>query len=171
VEIKTSVAASSFERSVQLASIDVKICRVGDESFRRMVPEEHVGQLQHQMLVLKINHVMYVSASETGIAFIVLAYCNSRVLRICESVLDQTLKDCVECAHEQDPVIPDIQDAELRKAIGNRLKFWMLVSGYVLENGPFYPQVKLFRHGVQSLYSKTRGWVDGSAQAPTILRC
>jgi hypothetical protein len=54
VEIKTSVAASSLERSVQLASIDVKACQVGDEFFRRLVPEEHVGQLLHQMLVLKI---------------------------------------------------------------------------------------------------------------------
>jgi hypothetical protein len=58
VEIKTSVTASSLERSVKLASIDVKVCRVGDEYFRRLVPEEHVGQLLHQMMVLKINHVM-----------------------------------------------------------------------------------------------------------------
>jgi hypothetical protein len=74
VEINTSVAASSLERSVQLATIDVKVCRVGDESFRRLVPEKHVGQLLHQIMVLKINHVLYVSASETGITFIVLAY-------------------------------------------------------------------------------------------------
>jgi hypothetical protein len=85
--------------------------------------------------------------------------------------LDQTLKNCVEWTHEQDPVIPDIQDAELKKEIGNRLKFWRLVNGYVLENGPFYPPVKLFRHGVQSLYSKTKGGVDGSAEARAILRC
>jgi hypothetical protein len=121
------------------------------------------------MLVLKINHVMYVSASETGITFIVLAYCNSRVLIICESVLDQTLKDCVEWAYEQDPVIPDIQYAEFRKAIGNSLKFWRLVNGYVLEHSP--PPVKLFRHGVQSLYSKTKGGVDRIAQARAIIRC
>jgi hypothetical protein len=114
---------------------------------------------------------MYVSASQTGITFILLAYCNSRVLSICESVLDQTLKAFVEWAHEQDSVIPDIQDAVLKKAIGNRLKFWSLVNCYVLENGPFYPPVKLFRHCVQLLYSKTKGGVDGSAQARAILRC
>jgi hypothetical protein len=114
---------------------------------------------------------MYVSASETGIPFNLLAYCNSRVLSICESVLDQTLKDYVEWAHEQDPVIPDIQNADLRKAIGNRLTFWRLLNCYVLENGPFYPPVKLFQYGVQSLYSKTKGGVDGSAQARAILRC
>ena len=101
-----------------MKSVDVKVCRVQDELFRSIVPEEHIGQLLRQMMVLEINHVMYFSASETGLIFILFAYCRSRVLSVRESVLDKTLKDCVAWADKKYPVIPDIQDAELRKAIG-----------------------------------------------------
>jgi hypothetical protein len=96
VEIKTRVAASSLEPSVKLTSIDLKRCRFGDEFFRRLVPEKHVGQLLHQKLVLKINHFMYASASKTVITFIVLAYCSSRVLNVCEMFSGRVEKGRVE---------------------------------------------------------------------------
>ena len=170
VEIKTSVATSSLERSIQLASVDVKVCRVGDITFRTLFPEAHIGQILHQMLVLRINHVMYVAAAETGITFIVIAYCDVHILSVCELALEQAAEDCVAWAQEESMSMPSIQDAELSKVIYSRLPFWRLVNSYVLENSAFYPPVKLFRHGVQTLYSKTKGGVDGSAQARAILR-
>jgi hypothetical protein len=47
VEIKTNVATSSLERSIELSSVDVKVCRVGDVTFRALLPEAHVGQVLH----------------------------------------------------------------------------------------------------------------------------
>jgi hypothetical protein len=55
-------------------------------------------------------------------------------------------------------------DPELRKIAESRICFWRLVNEHVRDSGAFYSPVKLFRHGMQSLYSKTKGGVDGSAQ-------
>jgi hypothetical protein len=170
VEIKTRVASPCLERSIQLASLDVTVCRVGDSTFQNLIPEAHFGPLLHQMLVLRVNHVMYVSAAETGITFIVVAYCDLSILSFCEYALEQAVGDCVLWAHAKYLSMPVIEDAELRKLIDRRLPFWSLVNTYVLENDAFYPPLKLFRHGVQTLYSKTKGSLDGSAQARAILR-
>jgi YqaJ-like viral recombinase domain len=170
VEIKTSVAASSLERSIELASVDVKVCRVGDSSFRSFVPEAHIGQILHQMLVLHVSHVVYVAASETGVMFIIIAYCDISTLSLCELALEQAAGECVDWAYEDFLDMPLDNDSDLNKLLKSRLPFWKLVNSYVLEKGPFYPPLKLFRHGVQTLYSKTKGGVDGSAQARSILR-
>jgi hypothetical protein len=61
-------------------------------------------------------------------------------------------------------------DTELRKICQSRIAFWRLVDKHVSQTDAFYPPVKLFRHGFQSLYSRTKGGVDGSAQAKAILR-
>jgi hypothetical protein len=53
VEIKTSVSTSSLQRSTAAASRDVTLCTVGDQTFKELVPEQHVGQVLHQMIVLK----------------------------------------------------------------------------------------------------------------------
>jgi hypothetical protein len=59
---------------------------------------------------------------------------------------------------------------ELRKIALSRIPIWRLVDNHVHERDAFYPPVRLFRHGIQSIYSRTKGGVDGSAQASAILR-
>jgi hypothetical protein len=113
---------------------------------------------------------MYITAAETGISFVVIAYCDAAILRACENVLDHGAEYCVAWAHEDHMSMPVLEDACLSKLIYSHLPFWKLVNSFVLENCAFYPPVKLFRHGVQTLYSKTKGGVDGSAQARAILR-
>jgi hypothetical protein len=66
--------------------------------------------------------------------------------------------------------VPEMPDPELRKIAESRICFWRLVNKHVRDSDAFYPPVKHFRHGMQSLYSKTKGGVDGSAQAKAILR-
>lgn len=41
--------------------------------------------------------------------------------------------------------------------------FWGSVNDYVTENDPMVP-IKCFRHSLQTVYSKTKGVVHGSAQ-------
>ncbi len=52
----------------------------------------------------------------------------------------------------------------------SNVSFWSSFRSKVLQEGPTQP-LKLFKHGSQSIYSKTKGGVDGTAQARAILRC
>jgi hypothetical protein len=170
VEIKTSVSSSSLQRSTAAASIDVTLCEIGDSRFKELVPESHVGQVLHQMIVLKCNYCLYVSAAETGILCIVVCYCADFVLRECERRLEEISGSLVSWAYTDANEVPEMPDPELRKIAESRICFWRLVNEHVRDSDAFYPPVKIFRHGMQSLYSKTKGGVDGSAQARAILR-
>ena len=64
LEIKTSVADSSLHKSIVRASVDVMKCTVGDTNFLAYIPQGHIGQLLHQMLVLAVNYCINVSAVE-----------------------------------------------------------------------------------------------------------
>lgn len=170
VEIKTSVAMSSLDRAIGRATKDVVTCTVGDQIFRDNIPKEHIGQLILQMMVLKVNFVLYVAASEIGIMYLVVAHCPEEILQECKESLIRGAKHAVAWAHEGDPKVPLFADRDSRISIEEHLPFWRTINGHVKEKGPF-PPLKLFKHGSQSLYSKTKGGVDGSAQARSILRC
>jgi hypothetical protein len=64
---------------------------------------------------------------------------------------------------------PSISYQYVLKSIKSRLAFWKLIDSHVKENTPF-PPLNLFRHGCQAFYAKTKGGVDGSAQARAIFR-
>jgi hypothetical protein len=51
----------------------------------------------------------------------------------------------------------------------SRLTFWTLFNTFVREQNAL-PPIKIFKHSPQSIHSKTKGGVDGSAQAWAILR-
>ena len=54
LEIKNSLAESSIDKSIGRASVDVMTCIVGDTDFREYIPQEHIGQLLQQILVLGV---------------------------------------------------------------------------------------------------------------------
>ena len=169
VEIKTSVAQSSLSRALNLATADVVTCCVGDAKFRRYVPDQHVGQVIHQMVVLSVNFVIYVSAAEAGTIYTCVVYSSADNVEKCYKAFTDVVLATVSWAHEQDRQPPSFSDTTTRRALKPRLPFWLMVNNFVNEKGPF-PPLKLFKHASQSLYSKTKSGVDGSAQSRAFLR-
>lgn len=169
VEIKTSVASSSLDIALGNASQDVVYCYVGDDEFVKRIPLGHVGQLLQQALVLDVNFVVYVASSETGILFICIALIPASVRQICRTTLIDYAKDIVSWAHSDDATPPTELDANGKRLVSEKIPFWRLVNKYVIEHGPM-PPLKLFRHGSQTFYSRTKGGVDGSAQYRATLR-
>lgn len=72
LDIKKRVAASSYGRDVANISPDLQHCDVGDETFVRLIPMNHITKLIHQCLVMQLNYALYVGAGETVIMFSVL---------------------------------------------------------------------------------------------------
>lgn len=123
VEIETSVAQSSLDRALGRATVDIITCTVGDATFREYVPEEHTGQLLHQMLVLSVNYVIYVSAAEVGIMYIVVMKCSDETLDVCRTALRNNTDAAVSWAHRDDPAPPQFADRESRRTIAERQSF------------------------------------------------
>jgi hypothetical protein len=170
VEVKTSVAASSLSGAVSNAAADIIKCDLGDATFRQYVPEAHMAQVIQQMIVLSTLFAVYVSASETGIMFVLVIRGFQPRLDAWKQSLLSTDRPLVEWAHESaTATVPGFADAGAKDLLESGVKFWRLINGNVLEHGPL-PPVKVFKHGIQSLYSKTKGGVDGNAQARTIVR-
>jgi hypothetical protein len=70
VEIKTSISRTNIDSQLSGMVCDIISCAVGDTAFKTFVPEGHIGQILHQMLVLRLQHVLCVSETETGIMYI-----------------------------------------------------------------------------------------------------
>lgn len=169
VEIKTSTAQSTLDRALSRATAEVVKCSVGDAKFKQYIPTEHIGQVLHQLVVLSVNYLIYISASEAGVMYTVVVHCSSNIIDQCCNVLTSVALPTVSWAHEQNPKPPAFTEPSTARTLKSRLPFWMMVNNYVKDNDAL-PPLKTFRHASQSLYSKTKGGVDGSAQARAILR-
>ena len=101
VEIKTCVAASSLDKSIEKATVDVVTCSVGDEIFQRYVPESQMGQILHQFEVAKPMFVNYISASESGLLYICVIRGLPGVILHCEEAPENAALPAVQWAHEE----------------------------------------------------------------------
>lgn len=74
VEINTSFASSSPDRALGNAAVDIIPFTVGDDLFLSYTSKGHIGRIIQQMVVLYLNHVVYVSAAEVGLLYVVVVY-------------------------------------------------------------------------------------------------
>jgi hypothetical protein len=74
----------------------------------------------------------------------------------------------VQWAHISNDV-PYFASSDTKKKLLSKLHFWRTVKDHILEHGALLP-VKIFKHGTQSFYSKTKGGVDGAFRARALLR-
>lgn len=169
VEFKSSISSTSRDRILSMATMELQRCTIGDENFIRLIPEEHIGQLLQQMVVLAVQYLLYVAASESGIAYVVLVQCTGTLLQECQQVLETACRETVAWLHEETVQFPSFVKGAVRRIIKTHLPLWKLVTNRVTGEAPF-PPLKLFKHGVQLFYSKTKCGVDGSAQARAVLR-
>lgn len=73
VEIMTSVAQSSINTALSLATVYLVSCTVGDDFFKEYIAEQHISQLINQMFFLLFDYVIHVSASGNGILYVVIS--------------------------------------------------------------------------------------------------
>jgi hypothetical protein len=76
VEFTSAIACTSRDRILSFPTAELLHCTVGDADFTLLIPPEHIGQILTQMVVLSVQYVIYVAASETGIAYVVLVHCD-----------------------------------------------------------------------------------------------
>lgn len=88
---------------------------------------------------------------------------------MCTEALKSRAEVLASCAYRSVSRINHFIDRDTNRMIKERLPFWKHLNEAVINLAPFAP-FKLFKHGAQSLYSKTRYGVDGGAQARAILR-
>ena len=158
VEIKTKVATSSPGRAVSMTSADVLSCDVGNETFQKYAPREHMAQVMHQLVVLRFRFAVYVVAAETGILYTVVIRCYQTMLRACENLIFTT-GPIVRWMYEDSVSIPGFVAAERRPPSSSGHSFWRTIDDHVKGRGSFVP-LQRFKHASQSFYSKTKAGVD-----------
>lgn len=159
---------SSLGKEIGTATSDVLTCTIVDDVFRDHVPKEHIGQVIHQMVVLKSNVFLYLSASEIWIIYIVVAKFPYNILQDMNQSSIREAKEAVSWASGDDLQVPLFADCTSCNDIEELLPFWLTIDPHVKQKGPF-PPLKIFKHGSQIIYSKTKGGLDGSTQARSIL--
>ena len=115
IEIKTNVADSALSRAVELATAEDVFCHVGDAICQNYVPDDHLFQIFHQMIVLSINYSVYVIASETGILMTVVMTCSTEKLISCCETLRIIAAPLVSWVHEDSQIIPSFAPAATKK--------------------------------------------------------
>ena len=108
------------------------------------------------MIVLRCNYCFYVSAAETGILYVLVCYCSDFVLRECERRLEEIAGSLVSWPYTEADEVSEKPDPEMRKIAESRICFWRLVNEHFRKHDTLYLPVKIFTHGVQTLYSKKK---------------
>lgn len=169
VEVKTSVADTTVGDLLSLATATTIYCKVGDSSFVKYVAKEHTGQVMQQMMVLNVNFCIYVRAAECGVVYKVIVYCPSHTLDVALDILRSMVRPLLQWVSATPFSLPPFVGDDHKQEILSRLPFWQVINKRVMTVGVL-PPVKVFKHATQSIYSKTKGGVDGATQARAILR-
>lgn len=168
LEIKTVIAENTVGNAIRSQTSDIIVCDFGDDTFKKFIPSEHAAQILQQMIVLNVNLCLYVRATETSLIYCALVHANSDMLTTFTATLISTAGPVVKWAHTSG-IVPAYYRPSDKNAVQTHLSFWKIVNDKIKRDGPL-PPVKIFKHGCQSVYSKTKGGVDGSAQMRSILR-
>lgn len=86
MEIKTSLTSSALDKTLHNADEHLITCTVVKDNLRDIIPSEHCGQVLHQAVVLQVQYVVYVAASETGILYTSVVFVPSTVSTVCVRV-------------------------------------------------------------------------------------
>lgn len=112
VEIKTKVSASTVGGAVQLSSPDLVRCSFGDDNFKKFVPLEHMGQLLHQLIVLRVHYCLCACAAESGPLCTVLVRFSQQLMDCAIASLPAMARPLVHFTYVDEVCLPQFVDKE-----------------------------------------------------------
>ena len=124
IKIKTSIAEPTLDRALCRATLNTISCTVGDDESKRHVPKEHIGQIIQQMIVLSLNHTIYVCAAEVGLMYVAVVYYPQGVLDMCMHALKTSAEPLLSWAYEENGSVHGFGDRETKKILSHRICFW-----------------------------------------------
>lgn len=69
LEIKKKITSNALKESFGISSPDIVLCNIGDDTCRKYMPNELMGQVKHQCIVLQVPFCIYVVAAETDLMY------------------------------------------------------------------------------------------------------
>lgn len=79
--------------------MDMIYCNIGEDNFKKYIPDEHVGQIMHQMVVLDFHFSLYVRAAECFVLYKVLVYSSSVQLEAALGIMKITGRTLLQWVH------------------------------------------------------------------------
>jgi hypothetical protein len=99
VEIKTGVSHTGAHNALKHSNASLQRCECGDDTWFQMVDQGHRAQLLMQAYVLDLRYVLYVRATEHGIASITLVKFTDAQIEAAEKALSE-VENVVKWLHE-----------------------------------------------------------------------
>ncbi|SPQ96822.1 unnamed protein product (mitochondrion) [Plasmodiophora brassicae] len=171
VEIKTAVAASVVTEalSIREAFGEVVYVVVGDDKWFDVVPTEYRAQVIQQMIVTNLLSFVFVRACDGKSVYVVVGHMNADDAHAYLAELVDELKPVLQWAYSpasrpSSARVPSWVPSDISAILSSHYRFWRMVYDHISANGPMKP-VLLFKHAAQTLYSKTKGGVDGATDA------
>ena len=166
VEIKTLTTHARVRKASDIARQHGTFfpCDVGSEMWWSVVPtSSHRGQLLHQAMVTRLEHVLYVVARVGGRILYVVD------VRITPEQVEDYRRSLRQYAHllewrfsPQLPLPFDATSTWGRVALSHS-PLWLTVSKHVNEHGPMVPVLK-FKSAIQDMYNALKHGIDGMSQ-------
>lgn len=118
------MVTSSLDKALTIISYEVVTCVIGDETFKKFIPQEHCGQVLQQAVVLCVDYVIYVLSSETDLLYICVVQVPANVRDVCLLVMLESLGVVIGWAHSSPRNIPPEADTKEHCVLSERLPFW-----------------------------------------------
>ena len=163
VEIKTRTTPTTIRKSEDIAQkLGRNItCKVGSRLWFATVPGEYRAQVLHQMLVLQLQHAVFVVARRGAMIYTVFIQWDDDIQR--NNFLQSLMKwrHVWQWLHDKTPPPSTLDPADIELALSHR-PMWDAVQRYAGEK-PMWP-VKKFRTGIQCVYSRLKSGLDSATQ-------
>jgi hypothetical protein len=146
-------------------------CVCGDNKWFELVDKDHRAQLLMQAYVINLRRVLYVRATEHGIASVVVVEFNDSQIEAAEKALSG-VEEVVKWLHEPSNGklrYPSFVGKKEKEIVEESWWFWDLLVQRIKEKGAL-PPTRAAKYVVQSLYNKMKPGVDGVTQYAAFFR-
>lgn len=121
-EIMPVIAENTVGSAVRSSTVNLVLCKFGDDKFKKCIPTEHGGQVIQQMIVLNLNVSVCVRASNCTVLYIVIIQSNETLLNDLPVQLRAGAKPVAGCVH-QSSTVPQFYLSDDKRKVLHRLPF------------------------------------------------
>ena len=171
VEIKTGVSQAGAHKALTNSNAEYQHCVCGDNKWFELVDKDHRAQLLMQAYVINLRRVLYVRATEHGIASVVIVEFDDAHIEAGEKALSG-VEEVVKWLHEPSNgklQYPSFVGKKEKEIVESNWWFWDLLVWRIKQKGAL-PPTRVAKYVVQSLYNKMKPGVDGVTQYAAFFR-
>ena len=124
VEVKTSVSSTTVQNRTSVATRDLLVMNYDNPEVSKYIPEDHFGQLLHQVITTNVTSAAYVAASESQVMFTIVLMFDETIIENVTQFVDNIVMAAIGLVHDGDADVPlDKYDDDVEDLLLERITF------------------------------------------------